>query len=193
MWREDEAFLRGRNCVTRLEKASFLAKTTHSFVGFYATLFLRELLTTFTDFLGLFSIFIYYNLLYRELGLSWGWAGTVFSSKSRGGSFEEAGVFKKFIYGEDCFEPTPGLIQGGSATALDSSIIMHLQTIGCDVWCRKKLVTMISIILKSISNQGSNLQNVFEFFSTRYGTGGLFVWTRKDLAILLRLARWQKC
>ena len=69
---------------------------------------------------------------------------------------------------------------------------MHLQTEGCDVWCRKKLVTMISI-LKSISNQGSDLQNVFEFFSTRYGTGGLFVWTRKDLAILLRLARWQKC
>ena len=42
---------------------------------------------------------------------------------------------------------------------------MHLQKEGCDVWCRKKLVTMISI-LKSLSNQGSNLQNVFEFFST---------------------------
>ena len=42
---------------------------------------------------------------------------------------------------------------------------MHLQKEGCDVWCRKKLVTMISI-LKSFSNQGSNLQNVFEFFST---------------------------
>ena len=41
---------------------------------------------------------------------------------------------------------------------LDSSIIMHLQKEGCDVWCRKKLVTMISI-LKSLSNQGSNLQN----------------------------------
>ena len=27
-------------------------------MGFYATPFLRELLTTFTDFLGLFSIFI---------------------------------------------------------------------------------------------------------------------------------------
>ena len=69
---------------------------------------------------------------------------------------------------------------------------MHLQKEGCDVWCRKKLVTMISI-LKSLSNQGSNLQNVFEFFSTMVPPV-LFVWTRKDLAILLRaLARWQKC
>ena len=35
--------------------------------------------------------FMYYNLLYRELGPSWGWSGRVFSSKSRGGSFEEGG------------------------------------------------------------------------------------------------------
>ena len=35
--------------------------------------------------------FMYYNLLYRELGPSWGWAGTVFSSKPRGGSFKEGG------------------------------------------------------------------------------------------------------
>ena len=56
---------------------------------------------------------------------------------------EGGGFFKKyrFVCGEDCFEPpSPGLIQGGCADCFRySSIIMHLQTEGCDVWCRKKI------------------------------------------------------
>ena len=157
-------------------KGQFFGKNysfIRSFVGFYATPFLRELLTTFTDFLGLFSIFILCIIICYTVNwvrLEGGQEQYFPQNPVVGPSRREGEGFLRvrFVCREDSglFRTNPWPNSGRMCwLLLDSSIIMHLQKEGCDVWCRKKLVTMISI-LKSLSNQGSNLQNVFEFFST---------------------------